>query len=99
MMKHMLEFMAICDYLKKHQVKCKKGYFIVDRQELEAMLDKNKYEPSKEKLQTWKRLNWIATDEDRLTKRFYQDGKYEAKIFICEQVYEELKRINTAKIS
>lgn len=87
------EFVAICEYLKKNQVKRKYGCYIVDRAELEAMLDKNKYLPSRDKLQAWKRLNWIRTDEERLTKRFYHDGKYKAMIFVCENVFLELKRL------
>lgn len=88
------EYIAICDHLIKLQVKHKRGCYIIERALLDKMLDRNKYLPAKEKLQIWKRLNWIKTDEERLTKRFYQDGKYKAMVFICEDVYQELKRLN-----
>ncbi len=90
------EYVAICDYLKRNQVKQKRGCYIVDRAELETMLDRNKYLPAKDKLKSWKKLNWIQTDEERLTKRFYVDGKYKAMIFVCESVYLELKRLSSS---
>lgn len=93
-MKYILEYVAICDYLVKNQVKKRRGYLVVDREALETMLNKNRFEPAKDKLRTWKQMNWIATDEERLTKRIYQDGKYVPMVFICEKVYLELKRLN-----
>ena len=87
------EFIAICDYLEKCKVRQKHGCYIVDRTELENMLDRNKFAPAKEKLQSWKRLNWTKTDEERLTKRFYQNGKYVPFGFINIGVHKELKRL------
>lgn len=90
---YIAEFVAICDYLVKSQVRQKRGCYIVDRNELESLLDRNKYALSRDKLQTWKKLNWTQTDEERLTKRFYHDGQYKAMIFINASVHQELKRL------
>lgn len=94
MLRYILEYIAICDFLcKEGTLKRKRGFLIVDRQIIESMLNMNKFEPAKDKLKVWKQLNWIATDEDRLTKRIYQDGKYVSMVFIDEKVYKEMKRI------
>lgn len=95
---YIAEFVAICDFLKSKSTLMKRGYYIVEREELEAMLNKNKYAPAKDKLKSWKKLRWIETDEERLTKRIYHNGKYKAMIFLSESVHLELKRLNFKKM-
>lgn len=93
-MRYVLEFVAICNFLSKQEIRRKKGYMIVDRKVIEDMMNQNKYELAKDKLKVWKKLNWIATDEERLTKRYRLNGKYVAMIFIDEKVFQELRRLN-----
>lgn len=87
------EFIAICDFLRKSQIKAAKGFYIINKKDLEELLNKNKYNTSQDKLKIWKRLNWIETDQDRLTKRIYNTntGKYDSCIKISIMIYETLK--------
>lgn len=55
----------------------KKGdYIIVEKPDLEQLLDKNLYDTAKNKLKIWKSLHWIDADKDRrYTKRVYSSEK------------------------
>ena len=65
------EFVAICTYLEKSNAKKVKGYLIIGRNDLELLLDKNKYLTSLEKLKHWKALKPILI---RQPKRYALKG-------------------------
>lgn len=83
------EFVGIIKYLERQGYKPYNGYFIVEKPVIKELLDHNKYEMSDSKLKTWKSLNWIDTDSNRLTKRVAN----KAVIKINLKVFEELKRL------
>lgn len=87
----MKEFIAICAYLEKTGHEKRKGFFIVERGEMEKLLDKNMYIPAAEKLKKWKVLHWIDSDEGHLTKLVRVDGKPVRRIKICCSIAEELQ--------
>ena len=68
----------------------------MEKQELEKLLNKNKYETAANKLRYWKRLGWIDAEDNRLTKRVY-DGKqhkYIPYVKICIEKYECIKSLS-----
>lgn len=90
------EYVAVCDYLKKLNSKITLDYFIVKKEELIELLNKNKFDSAQHKLKIWKLLRWIDTDQDRLTKRIYEPEakKYVPYIKIYRQVYITLKELS-----
>lgn len=67
------EFVAIGSFLRANG-KLHRGCIIVERKQLEDMLNKNRYDTSLNKLHIWKRLKWIDTD---------QDGEHFTKRILC----------------
>lgn len=92
------EFIAICSYLEKHNYPCLKGFFVIKREEIEVLLNKNTYETSRNKLKTWKALHWINAENRRLTKRLYDTGTktYHPHVLIDITVYQTLKGLDTS---
>lgn len=93
------EFLAICAYLRKSGHRPEKGYYVVSKEVLTKLLNQNKYLPVTEKLKIWKALNWIDADENHMTKRLAENGKYVRKIKIYASVYEELDSLAAKKIN
>lgn len=64
------EFTAIGKFLVDNG-ELHRGYIIIERRQLEEMLNKNRYDTALNKLHIWKNLKWIDTDKDgeHLTKR------------------------------
>lgn len=64
------EFTAIGKFLADNG-EIRRGYIIIDRRQLEEMLNRNRYDTALNKLHIWKNLKWIDTDKDgeHLTKR------------------------------
>lgn len=64
------EFTAIGKFLEANG-ELHRGYIIIERRQLEEMLNKNRYDTALNKLHIWKNLKWIDTDRDgeHLTKR------------------------------
>lgn len=88
------EFVNICTYLKKKETKIKKGFFIVEKEEIQELLSKYAYDTPQSKLKIWKQLNWISCEDGRLTKRCYVgDGKYKTYINIYISVFEALQEL------
>lgn len=91
------EFIAICEYLKNSEkARLHKGFLIIKKEDLEALLDKNLYETSNNKLKVWKSLQWIETEEQkRITKKVWdpEDKKYKRCIFVVLGVQEALKSL------
>lgn len=89
------EFLAIVSHLKKRENACIKGNFlIIDKPQLAALLDKNKYETAENKLLVWRGLKWIDADSDnRLTKRFRQGQQLFRAVVIDLTLYDALKSI------
>lgn len=89
------EFVAIADYLIKSKTHYKKTltFIVTPKKQIEELLDKNKFDTSKNKLKLWKSLNWIDAEEERLTKRIYDKDNetYIPCIKIYIKVYETLK--------
>lgn len=92
------EYIAICDYLNKINAKSTLEHLIVKKDFLVELLDKNKFDTAQNKLKIWKRLHWIDSDQDRLTKRIYdpEAKKYVAYIKIYKQVYDVLKDLENS---
>lgn len=92
------EFVAIMDFLMK-QENCQKykGFVLIEKPELEVLLDKNKYETSYHKLMLWKQLHWIDAEQERLTKRVYNKshGTQQRMIKMEIKVYEILTSMDT----
>lgn len=87
------EFVAIGNFLFKYGI-IKKGYILIEKSELETMLDKNKYDTAMNKLKIWKALHWIDTEADsRVTKRVYDDGKYRPYVKIDISVLDQLNKL------
>lgn len=90
------EFVAIGKFLRANG-KLHKGYIVVERQQLEDMLNKNRYETSLNKLHIWKRLKWIDTDSDgeHFTKRVRDPvtQKYKRVIKMDLSVLEQLEML------
>lgn len=89
------EFIAISEYLVKNGYKKTLNFVIISKKDLEPLLDKNKFDTSQKKLQIWKGLNWIDTEDGRVTKRIYskEEGKYIPSVKIRLQVYETLRSL------
>lgn len=83
------EFVGIIKHLEKQGYKPYKGYFIVEKPMIKKLLAHNKYEMPDSKLKTWKALNWIDADPDRLTKRVANKAVIKLNI----KVFEELKKL------
>lgn len=90
------EFYAISKHLLENKEKAitTQRYIIVKKEILLNLLNQNMYEIASNKLKNWKKLNWIDTDEDRVTKRVTINKKTVAAIKIYLSVYEALKEIN-----
>lgn len=87
------EFVAIGNFLLKYGT-VKKGYILIEKSELETMLNKNKYDTSANKLKIWKNLRWIDTEADRrVTKRVYEDGQYRPFIKIDISILDQLNKL------
>lgn len=86
------EFCGIGRYLKQNN-ELRKGYILVEKKDLEIMLNKNRYDTAANKLRVWKKLKWIDTEADRrLTKRVYDgaSGKYKPYVKMDMAVLEQL---------
>lgn len=92
------EFIAICNYLEAHNCPCAKGFFLVKREALEMLLNKNTYEKPQNKLKTWKALHWTNAENRRLTKRLYdaETKTYHPHVLIDITVYQTLKGLDTS---
>jgi len=94
---YIAEFIGVTKYLLRHEGAVrKKGFLVVGKEELTTLLEKNLYEQPLAKLRVWKSLQWIATDDDRVTKRAYDkdSGKYKSVVKIRLEAYETLERLN-----
>ncbi|MBO5094453.1 MAG: hypothetical protein J6C33_08870 [Lachnospiraceae bacterium] len=87
------EFIAVCNYLEKSNAKQIKGYLIIERSELEKLLDKNKYLTALEKLKHWKAMNWIDADDKQTTKKVCIDGQRKRCVKLCISVYKAMKEL------
>ena len=87
------EFLAICEYLKKSGGREARGYLIIERPELEALLNKNRYLTSLEKLKYWKALHWIDADENQTTKKVCVGGVRKRCIKLELKVYGAMKDV------
>lgn len=85
------EFIGIVKHLEKQGYKPCKGYFIVEKPVIKELLAHNKYEMPDSKLKTWKALNWIDTDKDRLTKRVANKAVIKLDIRVFEELKKQLK--------
>jgi len=87
------EFLAIADYCMKKNEKKTLDYLIVDKEKVIDLLDHNKYDTATNKLKIWKGLQWIDTDDKKLTKRRYDKGSgtYKTCVYMKLKVYETLK--------
>lgn len=85
------EFISVSDFLiKSGKVKIYKGYILAPKKVIDKLLLKNQYETIETKLQYWKRLHWIDTDENRYTKQVTMDGKRQRLVKIDIQVFQTL---------
>lgn len=90
------EFIEVISYLLKNEKAFEnKGYIVVSKNDLEVLLGHNKFDTEKNKLKIWKLLNWISTDEGRLTKRIYdkESGQYKPYIKVDQATFETLKKL------
>jgi len=85
------EFVAIIKHLEGQGYKPYRGYFVVEKPVLQELLTHNKYEMPESKLKTWKALNWIDTDKDRLTKRVANKAVIKLDIRVFEELKKQLK--------
>lgn len=81
-----------------HQKKngSRKGYILIEKKELEGLLDKYMYDTAANKLKIWKALRWIDTESDgRVTKRVYdgESGKYKPYVKMNVAVLEQLQKL------
>ena len=88
------EFIAITEFCLKKEKKTLK-FLIVEKSKIIAMLDQNQYDTSLNKLKFWKGMNWIDTDDRKLTRRRYVKEEKKYKTFVCIylNVYETLNSI------
>ena len=94
--RYIKEFIAICSYLEKNDTQCRKDYFIIKRETLEKLLNKNAYETANNKLKTWKALHWINAENRRLTRRIYENNELRPYVWIDIKVYQMLKQLDTS---
>lgn len=88
--------MAITEFCMNNEKKTL-TFLIVDKKKIVNMLDRNKYDTATNKLKVWKGMNWIDTDDRKLTKRRYDKaaGTYKTCVFIYLKVYETMKALST----
>lgn len=87
------EFCGIGTYIKS-KYPLYKGHILIEKKELEVLLNKNRYDTASNKLHIWKKLKWIDTEADRrLTKRVYDSasGKYKPYVKMDAAVLEQLE--------
>lgn len=87
------EFIGIGMFLFR-QGAIHKGYILIEKNALEGMLNKNRYDTAANKLRIWKALKWIDTEADRrLTKRVYDghSGTYKPYVKMDIAVLEQLQ--------
>ncbi len=96
--RYIKEFIAICSYLEESNTPCRKGFLIIKRDKLEALLNKNAYETANNKLKVWKTLHWISAEDRRLTRRVYEaDSKEQLPyIWIDTKVFRMLKQLEAS---
>lgn len=87
------EFIAVCEYLEKTGKKKVKGYLVISRDELEGLLNKNRYLTALEKLKLWKSMNWIDADENQTTKKVCLDGVRRRCVKLDTGVYQTMKEL------
>ena len=80
------EFLLICDHLKQAKTTEKKGYLIVEKAIVEALMNQNAYDTAANKLKIWKALHWIDTDEDRVTRRVHIAGLIKQRKKMAEDI-------------
>lgn len=91
------EFVGIMDFLMKQEKYRKyKGFLLIEKSDLESLLNQNRYETAYNKLTFWKRLHWIDAEPERLTKRIYDKSNEKQKrvVKIDIKVYEIMKLLN-----
>lgn len=93
------EFAAIGKFLESNG-ELHKGYIIIERCQLEEMLNKNRFDTALNKLHIWKNLKWIDADKDgeHLTKRVRcsdQEGtkRYKRVIKIDRAVLSQVEKL------
>lgn len=89
------EFVAIGSYLQKRDG-LHKGYILIEKKQLEEMLDRNRYDTAAHKLKIWKALKWIDTEADRrVTKRIYDGASrtYKPYVKLDAAVLEQLEKL------
>lgn len=63
------------------------------------LLNKNPYEEAVEKLQIWKVLGWIDTEEGHLTKKVYikEAGQYRRQLVVNLGVFDALNQLENRR--
>lgn len=85
------EFVKLTSFLlNKDDTKKIIGFLLIKKSKIIEYLDKNAYDTAQNKLKNWKLLNWIDTDEGRLTKRILEENRQVAYIKIDLAVYKKL---------
>lgn len=92
---YLKEFLAIGSFLESNSCPTAKGYFKIKRCDLDALLNKNKYETAQNKLKVWKALHWITAEDHRLTKKIYEGSKYHRFVLIDIALYRQLKTLTS----
>lgn len=92
------EFIAVTDFFKESPekiIKQEKGVICVEKAFTEKLLMQNNYDTAINKLHIWKKLKWLRTEKNRLTKRIYisELKKYKYCLVIDCIVQEELKSL------
>lgn len=90
------EFIAVCEFLEKDPSRIYKGYLIIPKEELETLLNKNRYETADNKLKNWKTLKWIDAEEKRLTRRIYDSSRkrYVPYVKIDRALYHRMRELS-----
>lgn len=88
---YLKEFLAICDFCKKNEKKTLE-FFQIEKSKIIGMLGQNNFDTATNKLKFWKGMNWIDTDDKKLTRRRYSkaEGCYKTYVCIYRKVYETL---------
>lgn len=89
------EFVTVYRRMEREKCRKRRNCLYAPAEPVREILDRNAYDTAFHKLQLWKRLRWIDTDENHLTKLVAggeETGTKRRRMYVLRtDVYEALK--------
>lgn len=95
-LKYIIDFIRITGSLLNEDtinINAKKNELYIENDELLELLELNDYADPNKKLKIWRALNFIKTEQNRMTKKVVLNNERKRTIVINLEAYYEIKSI------